>query len=440
MKIYSFTIFFLITPIALISQIIWDFETPINVASSSFGNSSAQLVIDQAGNPQIIMGKPNVGLYFVGSELGVFNNPQLIPTTENVFINNTNGPIVDRFNNSIGISCKEISNGSASAKFIQSSNNGNSWNSPVDIFTNNFEDFSIPMFSYDGNGNPFVISKIGVFPNVFEGFSVSNDGGLTFLPYENMISNLGNGITCECCPSNPVFFNNRFYNIYRRNESNLRDFWIISSDDGINWDNQIDVDPTDWIINGCPSSGANTSLLSDNELATVFMSGSYGSPKIYLNVLNPSQNNNGTTLQLSQNQFLNVIQNHPIISCGSTHTAIVWEQFESNYHIMLSISENENVINGLVDVAEKISINVNGANRFPKVKIFNNKLHLIWQNMDEGTVKYISGTISNDNNLIGSKKLHKIVNILGQETGLLPNIVLFYLYDDGSVEKKIFLE
>ena len=60
--------------------------------------------------------------------------------------------------------------------------------------------------------------------------------------------------------------------------------------------------------------------------------------------------------------------------------------------------------------------------------------------MDEGTVKYISGTISDEDNLIGYKKLYKIVNIIGQETRPLPNIVLFYLYDDGSVEKKIFLE
>jgi len=429
-----------LTPISLISQITWDFETPINVANNSFGNSSAQLIIDQSGNPQIVMGKPSSGLYFVQSNHGVFNTPQLIPTTENMFINNTNGPIVARFNDLIGISYKENVNGTSSAKFIQSFDNGDSWNNPVDIFANNFEDFSIPVPYYDTDGNPFVISKIGVYPNIFEGFSRSDDGGFTFLTYENIISNLGNGITCECCPSSPVFFNTRFYNIFRRNENNLRDFWIISSEDGVNWDNQIDIDPSDWIINGCPSSGASTSLLSDTALATVYMSGSNGDPKIYLNVFNPSQNSNGTTLPLSQSQFVNVIQNHPIISCGSTHTAIVWEQFESEYNIMLSISKNENIINGLVDVAESISADISGANRFPKVKIFNNKLHLIWQNMDEGTVKYISGTISDDNSGLGSKKLDKIVNILGQETEVLTNIVLFYMYDDGSAEKKILLE
>jgi hypothetical protein len=35
------------------------------------------------------------------------------------------------------------------------------------------------------------------------------------------------------------------------------------------------------------------------------------------------------------------------------------------------------------------------------------------------------------------KKLVKILNIMGQETSVKSNEILFYLYDDGSIEKKI---
>ena len=38
------------------------------------------------------------------------------------------------------------------------------------------------------------------------------------------------------------------------------------------------------------------------------------------------------------------------------------------------------------------------------------------------------------------KKLIKIVNVLGKETLQIKNILLFYLFDNGTVEKKIIIE
>ena len=45
-------------------------------------------------------------------------------------------------------------------------------------------------------------------------------------------------------------------------------------------------------------------------------------------------------------------------------------------------------------------------------------------------------------NLFGktAKKLIKIFDILGRETIYKTNVPLFYIYDDGTVEKKIILE
>ena len=75
------------------SQILWDFEDPINLAENTFGNTCAQLLIDPSGNPQIIMGKPNEGLYIVSSDAGSFGTPQVIPTGDNISIMNSNGPL-----------------------------------------------------------------------------------------------------------------------------------------------------------------------------------------------------------------------------------------------------------------------------------------------------------------------------------------------------------
>ena len=52
----------------------------------------------------------------------------------------------------------------------------------------------------------------------------------------------------------------------------------------------------------------------------------------------------------------------------------------------------------------------------------------------------ISGTTGIDNldQTFLNRKLIKIVDIMGRETEFKKNEVLFYMYDDGSTEKKFF--
>jgi hypothetical protein len=40
----------------------------------------------------------------------------------------------------------------------------------------------------------------------------------------------------------------------------------------------------------------------------------------------------------------------------------------------------------------------------------------------------------------GTKKLVKIVDVLGRENQGDKNMVLFYIYEDGTIEKKFILE
>ena len=331
--------------------------------------------------------------------------------------------------------------GITSLKFIQSVDNGTSWEESIDIFTSENQSFSIPMLSYDSNGNPFIVSKIGESPEIIEGFIRSIDGGLSFLPFVNVHSDLGEGVTCECCPSNPLYYNDRYYNIFRRNEDNLRDFWIVSSSNGVDWDEQLDIDPIDWMINGCPSSGASSSILQDGRILTAFMSGGNTSPKIYLNVFDTSIGADLGTTELSTNQVPN--QNYPSLASGFSHTAIAWEEFSDGVNIKLSVASNDNIPAGLVDEAVSLSQNIEGSNRYPDVEILGDKLFVIWQSLNEGTVKYMSGTITNSNGiseLNNKKTLVKVLNILGQEIERLePNQVVLYLYDDGSVEKKYIM-
>ena len=68
----------------------------------------------------------------------------------------------------------------------------------------------------------------------------------------------------------------------------------------------------------------------------------------------------------------------------------------------------------------------------------------IWQFVSRydlnGLIGCITTSISENNGQNDNKKLIKIVDLLGRESKDLKNQPLFYIYDDGTVEKKIFFE
>jgi polyhydroxybutyrate depolymerase len=73
----------------------------------------------------------------------------------------------------------------------------------------------------------------------------------------------------------------------------------------------------------------------------------------------------------------------------------------------------------------------------------------IWQFVSRYDINGLIGCIStsinennehNDNKVFPNKQLIKVVDLLGRESKDLKNQTLFYIYDDGIVEKKIIIE
>ena len=56
---------------------------------------------------------------------------------------------------------------------------------------------------------------------------------------------------------------------------------------------------------------------------------------------------------------------------------------------------------------------------------------------DDGSCIYITTGVLD---LTSKKQIVKITNMLGQETPFRRNTPLFYIYDDGTVEKRIVIE
>ena len=71
---------------------------------------------------------------------------------------------------------------------------------------------------------------------------------------------------CECCASMPFSHDGRNYDVVRNNNSNIRDFWVVRTDVSRSWSEALDIDPTNWSINSCPASEAETCILADGTL------------------------------------------------------------------------------------------------------------------------------------------------------------------------------
>jgi hypothetical protein len=375
------------------AQITWDFAEPIDVASSSYGNRCPRLVLDADGDPVVFMGQTNEGLYVTTSENGFFNAPQLVPTDPGIFLSDAEGPDVATWGNTLGLAYQIAGQWATGAMFMRSDDGGLTWSPSYPIAPNATEDHFMPIPAFDDDGNPFVGLKLGSGNNAQEGVLRSLDGGQNWGPAEPASFSAGNGIACECCPSRTIFGNGRYHTLYRRNNNNTRDMWLVSSEDGVIWDQQLDLDPTDWQINACPETGASSAWLPDGRLISVFMSAGNGNSRIYLNLSDPASNDAGSTLELTFNQFSNPNQNQPDIAVGPTHTVVAWEQNEGGYEIQLSVAPNSDLPSGLVDMAVSLSESLSGSNRHPDVAIHGNTVHVIWQNSANGTVKYLRGTL-----------------------------------------------
>ena len=293
------------------AQISWDFEEPIDVAGDPYGNKCPRLVLDAEDNPVVFMGKNNDGLYVATSQNGVFNAPQPVPTDPGIFLSDAEGPDVATWGNTIGLAYQIAGQWATGAQYMVSEDGGVSWSPSYAIAPNATEDHFMPIPAFDENGNPFVGLKLGSGNSAQEGVLRSMDGGMTWGPAESASFAAGNGIACECCPSRTVYGNGRYYSIYRRNNNNIRDMWLVSSVDGVVWDQQLDLDPTDWQINACPETGTSAAWLPDGRLASVFMSAGNGSSQVYLNVSDPVADDAGSTTALSATQFSTIIKTSP---------------------------------------------------------------------------------------------------------------------------------
>ena len=390
-----FTLSMIWAPRHAAAQITWDFAEPIPVAGEEFGNRCPRLVLDASGNPVVLMGKSGEGLFLATSDNGVFNTPLHIPTLDNVFMADAEGPSIAVHGSTLGLAYQVSGEWATGGQYMTTQDGGQTWSPSFPISPDATEDHFMPMLAFDDAGNPFVAVKFGDDPMVVEGVMRSSDGGQTFQPAQPASADVGSGLACECCPSKTIFGHGRYYSVYRQNDENLRDMRLVSSEDGATWDHQLDLDPTDWMISACPETGASLAWLPDGRLASTFRSSGNGTSEVYINVsdvASPMSSDVGATVSVTN--FIEVgNQDQPHIACGPTHTVAVWQENSGGWEIHAASSANDALPNGLSNAGEPISTSLSGSNLHPEVAIHGSKVHVVWKNSGTGQVMYLRGTL-----------------------------------------------
>ena len=109
------------------AQITWDFAEPIPVAGEEFGNRCPRLALDAAGNPMVLMGKSGEGLFLATSDNGVFNTPIPIPTLENVFMADAEGPSIAVHGSTLGLAYQVSGEWATGGQYMSTQDGGQTW-------------------------------------------------------------------------------------------------------------------------------------------------------------------------------------------------------------------------------------------------------------------------------------------------------------------------
>ena len=388
----------------------WD--SPIDVSSQEFGNRCIRIALNQAGNPMVLHGKTgdNAGLYLSIMEDGIFGDPiQIVSETNIYLVGESEGPRMAVYENRVAVSYQIFGEWATGGHVVISEDDGYTWGEPYAIAPTATEDHFMPHVAFNDEGLPWVAVKLGVNPTE-EGILHFNTDLDAFDPA--ISGSTATPGVCECCPSNAFGYEGMYYNVVRTNGDNLRDFWITTSSDGVNWDNAIDIDETDWVINACPASGTSSTVMEDGTLISAYMAAPNGS-RVYWSSTNLSAFTFLETGQIDPGNTSS--ENHPSISSSGDWLVAAWERNSGGYNVMVAISDAgpQALEMSVMNVTEGLS----GHNRYPSVVYDGEYIHLVYQNAENGVVHYLKGEISGTSKVEGVEFKENPWTITTHESG-----------------------
>ncbi len=369
-------------------------QTPKNVAISSYSNEHPRIVLNGDNNPLVLFGNSSSNkAYFSRWTGSTFTMPMAInPSETPVFAASWAGPDIAAKGDTVYVVYKQTPEDLGNIYLKRSVDGGLTFSAQAQVDFINDSVCRFPTVTAAENGNPLV--GFMKFNPDFSGahwvVTKSADLGNTFSK-EVMASKYSGDEVCDCCPGSIVANQNKVAMLYRDNLSNIRDTWVgVSTDDGTSFPVGMGVDQQNWMLMMCPSSGPDGVIIGDT-LYSVFMNGASGKNLIYSNINSLSDVASSTSQLVTANTTGITQQNYPRIANYNYAVAQVWKQIRNNQtEICLNFTTDSR--NGFAANYEVVATSSSNSLANADVTIANGEVHVVWQDDNAGTVKYRKGT------------------------------------------------
>jgi len=217
--------------------------------------------------------------------------------------------------------------------------------------------------------------------------SRSVDGGQTFQPMVEASAWIGEEV-CDCCPPEIIVDEERVIIIYRQNVFNEREIRaVVSYDRGETFSQVFVPDNHDWIINACPSSGADGRFLENGNPVCAYRTNFESEPSLYVNEYDLDADVAVNTVEIYASAWSNAGINYPQIAVAGPTIGLVWEGLGVSTDVFFNASYT-GVANLLPENAINVTEIANSQSK-PDLAILDGKFHIIYSELSGAVVKYV---------------------------------------------------
>jgi hypothetical protein len=399
----------------------------ITVAENSdYGRTRPRIVLANDNIPVVMWGKNTSDKVYVSRfESNAFTTPvNVVPGDEEAFVSDWAGPDIASNGNDVFVTYHSQPEAEGFVYVVKSSDGGVTFGDTIKAESIGADQSRFPVIAVDANGNPAVMFMRFSGNWIEPEYVVANstDGGATYNADVNA-AELAPGEVCDCCPAALLSEGQRQVAMFRNNDNNLRDLWVtISNDNGADFDEGGDMDPNNWVINSCPSTGPDGYINGDS-LYTVWMSAGQGASRVYMSSVHLPTATKGITWEVAPNQNSSANQNYPRIAGEGDVMGIVYQEASGgNFDCYITISTDGG---NSFSTPSLLHNEADGTQRNPDVTYENGMFHVVFEDLGAGDLIYRTVSLpglgvadSFEENEISFKQVDQTVSIVLANSGI----------------------
>ncbi len=371
----------------------WSAEFPVT-GGNNYNNVRPRIALTTGNTPIVMWGDDINSVVFTAKWNGSgFTTPVKIHSDSiDVFTSYWAGPEIDASGDTVFIGLDLLPDQFKGTYSIRSTDGGLTFDDTVRI--DNIGDSLAAYASVDiaNGGNPvFTYMRSGTVWMDYWKYTVvqSTDGGDTF-EKDVQAGLLVTGEACDCCPATVKTEGQRQVLMFRNNDNNLRENWMVYSDDGgTSFIASGLTDTTNWVVNQCPSYGPDF-IISGNTLHSTWLSRGVGGgvERIYvgsydINTMKITFQDTISSGDLPTANF----QRYSRMDGEGDLLGVVFQHISfGNADILFASSTTGTA--GLIDNFDSVNTATVGSQLSPDIAYADGTFHIVWQDEESGDVMY----------------------------------------------------